>query len=1397
MGRDGAGIGIAAIGAAVVGALFPPAIGALSGLALHAAGGALFAGLGATFGAIGLLLKPKPRQPNEATDLTPTGVTRNSPVPIVFGRARVSGNIIDLGAFVHAKINGQHVTQINDVVALCEGPIRAAGNVHQDTKPINPIDQWYTLSKGTNNQDIPARVLNKALGYLEPKPVPWRDTALWSVRSTVDTPHFADVNTDLFGPDYTVRRSSDDLGESSPNDVPAYVFYDGYTESYYATLSASGATSSPFGLVKVPRNAAGRAHTAPPQKDITGADWTADARHAWYVGRHDDLIFQDASRCDTFWFGRWGLARNSNDWQAHKPHSGYANQIICHYLDELNGYLHTLHDDGTTIYIMRWALMSGRVDRIDTDIARGTFKAILYSVDLGCYAIASASTLYLVNQDTGLTFQSTNAIDTTDCLGLCHSGQRIGVLSDTALFYYDPYRDLVSEPFGSSSTGIGKGHLGGAVSYFQNSWTGQVVTGKDNGSGSAVYVSFIPSVVETKGDISALGTAAGFYGTTQIKEFQDYTSGGTFDVGTSETGFARDWSWRDFNSFDQISLQGFSSAAAAMWAACVDERNIDSERFGAGFPSEYFSLPSFESVHAYCVGGVVMNGTQVVTVKMTDAPPITGSNVKTVMELEGDLRVSDKQIFAVSDGSFTARQISSTGGCWHQMKLFVNGQLVHTWPKIPISSSGDFKTYTFQVEAGNRIRLYMDTNCTPAPPPVLTPYGTYKTVTGVVIGAGYHDVNARGSVTVTNGAARLYSERYKIDLELNQQRSASDVLTNELLTSINGYRTVVDGQLHVAIRKPGLLPQWSFSENELSDGSPNLQFVGRGDGVNSVRVQYRDVADDYRLDFAPADDEFDQLARGRVQQKIVSVTGIGRFGHADILAKQILDQAISTRRQLEFKLHYVGLALVPGDGIAITHAATGLNGAAMDVVSLSEDEDGTVKIMAQDHRRQVDYLLGAQSQSGSQTDDDTPTCDGLNHVYKISPISDLDSTISTDTAFVGTEFDGRMAMSQVVKLSATHWLTYWWTLNGANKSPSGKRIEAFVDYDSNTTLYTFRVLAYSTLTGGTPPDNDANEVLWQGTKTGGISPVGTYTRTTGTIALPTRDIVLTDDTVECHGIEGTDDAIVTSAGLPYWGQQKAYGGENAQDTYYIQYWAEIVAGYDRGCTNKTYNQEWNGTIFRLGTAGAANGAAWSSIDLARTVSTGVASAGGLCIVAVARKMDCCNWEAFIYCLAGDGQARMIWRGKKTGGLEPEGNYDRVFGSSPIPTMSIVPSPFGAQLINWTATPGTVAVASPSSLSSDSGCPSTCGTTWDGSLAKIGTKYVSHSSGCRKIGTNDIYVELTSIGTLTFQLTVYCDSDRTRIIWQGQFTAPLTSPLPSGTYTRTAGLSTSPNTFKVV
>jgi hypothetical protein len=76
--------------------------------------------------------------------------------------------------------------------------------------------------------------------------------------------------------------------------------------------------------------------------------------------------------------------------------------------------------------------------------------------------------------------------------------------------------------------------------------------------------------------------------------------------------WVRDWSYRTPSAYNLVSLQGNSSLAAAMWCTQVAEVReadanfdaMDTSRWGAGQDPQWFSLGSFEGVHAYCVGGV-------------------------------------------------------------------------------------------------------------------------------------------------------------------------------------------------------------------------------------------------------------------------------------------------------------------------------------------------------------------------------------------------------------------------------------------------------------------------------------------------------------------------------------------------------------------------------------------------------------------------------------------------------------------------------------------------------------------------------------------------------------------------------------------------------------------------
>jgi hypothetical protein len=203
---------------------------------------------------------------------------------------------------------------------------------------------------------------------------------------------------------------------------------------------------------------------------------------------------------------------------------------------------------------------------------------------------------------------------------------------------------------------------------------------------------------------------------------------------------------------------------------------------------------------------------------------------------------------------------------------------------------------------------------------------------------------------------KWYAERFKFDYLLDGETNLSSFVAGEILTSVNGFRAVVGGKMYVGINRKGVFPTWHFTEESFADASPKLAFAGRGGNPNRVRVMFTNVKDEYRKDFAEANNEFDQNALGRVQAATLSVNGIARFSHADLLAKTVLDGSQSARRQFEFKTHYLGLVITAGDAIEVSHQATGLKNATFRVGMLEEGDDGSITVTAQELVRARDTI---------------------------------------------------------------------------------------------------------------------------------------------------------------------------------------------------------------------------------------------------------------------------------------------------------------------------------------------------------------------------------------------------------------------------------------------------------
>ena len=580
--------------------------------------------IGAAVGSLGLLLQPdRPGSGSSARGHLQTTSLRNRPVPVVFGTVRAAGNYIALGNFHTYKdaadgTPGLRLRQMNAVMGLCEGPVQRIEQILVDGKTIAKqieeveLPERFTLfpmvggaREGLSNW-LASATLRKKYGFdTIVDPVPWRNTAKIVCGVNVGSvPRLADISARITGPDYSIRRSGT-VADSNQQDVFAHLFYDGHTEAFYGTMSASARTG-PLGLLRVPRERHKTTMTLPPESV------TQNVQRAWYLGRHDVLVMQDPSDDATFHIGCWGMAR-AGGWETVNPDPAYANPMLHHHLDELHGMLHSLHSDGETLYVMQWHLLTGRITRVYTEIEDMDVRHFAYAPDQDGYLIGSRANLYFADRASGLTYHSTDRLSTWKAKGVCATGAFIGAVHDAGIIYYDPKHRKMTKRYGSSDAGDEPGHFGGITQAVQNTWTGHVTAVKYTASGWRI-INFIPAfpdmilsypVKKVPRTVTKLKRVAGAMVPQEIHETV-YDEKQVEEKLIDEVGgVARDWSVREPVLYRLRSLQGESSVAGAMWNALVDEAGNDSARWGAGLSGGLVSLSSFESVHAHCVGPVL------------------------------------------------------------------------------------------------------------------------------------------------------------------------------------------------------------------------------------------------------------------------------------------------------------------------------------------------------------------------------------------------------------------------------------------------------------------------------------------------------------------------------------------------------------------------------------------------------------------------------------------------------------------------------------------------------------------------------------------------------------------------------------------------------------------------
>lgn len=344
----------------VLGAVLAPLTFGASAIAAGTATVAGTAATGALFGlalgsAIGGAIDPpkgeKPLSQYEILDVQVNTYRHDIPVPIVFGKRRIAGNVIFLGdSYGQVEVVGEQTVgsgkseqniDIEDVIyyadfviGLCEGPIRSIDLVLREDKDITDQEGvLFDLELGSETETVNDIVSGAAIPITNP--IPWRRTAKLYYSGRI-----GNINTlptflvDVTGPDLTVTNSG------TPTSLPGTVESISFDELSETIVAVTGnQTVSTFNI-----------GSSVPSHTITTIPSIYEVDRAFFNGRDGLLLIIttiDAAGERYLLSGEIGYDA-SDDWnvvpaQLHAMTRGIDGAAI----DETNGVVWTLHNDPT------------------------------------------------------------------------------------------------------------------------------------------------------------------------------------------------------------------------------------------------------------------------------------------------------------------------------------------------------------------------------------------------------------------------------------------------------------------------------------------------------------------------------------------------------------------------------------------------------------------------------------------------------------------------------------------------------------------------------------------------------------------------------------------------------------------------------------------------------------------------------------------------------------------------------------------------------------------------------------------------------------------------------------------------------------------------------------------
>ena len=190
------------------------------------------------------------------------------------------------------------------------------------------------------------------------------------------------------------------------------------------------------------------------------------------------------------------------------------------------------------------------------------------------------------------------------------------------------------------------------------------------------------------------------------------------------------------------------------------------------------------------------------------------------------------------------------------------------------------------------------------------------------------------------------------------RRNISELLrqTNAAAVFSQGSLKIVpygDAPLHGngAAYIPNLTPLYDLDDDDfIATGSDPVKVERKtnADAYNQVQIEYLDRANDYNIAVAEAKDQANIEQYGLRPQEALKMHAICDKDVAQQVAQLTLQRALYVRNEYEFKLGWKYVLLEPMDLVTLTDAGLGLDKTPVRIIEIEEDEDGVLKVRAED-----------------------------------------------------------------------------------------------------------------------------------------------------------------------------------------------------------------------------------------------------------------------------------------------------------------------------------------------------------------------------------------------------------------------------------------------------------------